>query len=175
MSRGERLVDVDAEARRVPRMHGAAVEGVRVWKHRVGLLRVAHVFLDPEIVDAEIEMQRGRHRDRAEIGGAMRSRPHVVQLGERRDFPQVADPPAVHDGHADVVDQLFLDELLAVVDGVEHFAHRDRRRRVLANRAERRLILRRHWILEPEQPVRLETLAEPRGLDRRKAVMHVVQ
>jgi hypothetical protein len=35
----------------------------------------------------------------------------VVQLGQRRDLAQVADAAAVHDGHADVVDQLLLDEL----------------------------------------------------------------
>ena len=84
-------------------------------------------------------------------------------------------PPAVHDGHADVVDQLLFDQLRAVVDRVEHFADRDRRRRVLADGAERRLVLRRDRILEPEQAVRLEALAQPRGFDRRQAVVHVVE
>ena len=94
---------------------------------------------------------------------------------ERRDLPQVADAAAVHDGHADVVDQLLFDELRAVVDRVEHLADRNRRRRVLADGAERRLVLRRHRILQPEQPRRLEALAEPRRFDRRQAMVHVVE
>ena len=87
----------------------------------------------------------------------------------------MADPAAVHDGHPDVVDQLLLDELRAIVDRVEHFAHRNRRRRVLADGAEGRLIFSRNGVFEPEQSPRLETLAKTRRFDRRQAVVHVVQ
>ena len=59
----------------------------------------------------------------------------LMQRREVRDAPHVRDAAAVHDGRADVVDELVLDEVLAVPDRVEHLAHRERRHRVLADRA----------------------------------------
>ena len=88
---------------------------------------------------------------------------------------QVRDAARVHDRRADVVDQLLADQLLAVVDRREHLADRERRRRVLPDQPEALLQLGRHRVLHPEQPVRLERLAEPRRLDRRQAVVDVVQ
>ena len=105
----------------------------------------------------------------------MAAHAHVVQAGEVRDAAQVRDPAGVHDGGADVVDQLFFHELLAVPDRVEHLAHGERRHRMLADQAEVRLVLGRRRILHPEQVERLECLAQPRGLDRRQPVVHVVQ
>ena len=58
---------------------------------------------------------------------------------------------------------------------VEDLAHRERRRGVLADEAEALLQLRGHRVLQPEQVVGLEVLAEARGLDRRQAVVHVVE
>ena len=77
------------------------------------------------------------------------------------------DAAGVHDRRADVVDELLLDELLAVVDAVEDLADRDRRRGVLADQAEALLQLGGHRVLHPEQVVGLELLAEAAGLDRR--------
>src|SRR6266853_556021 len=53
---GQRLVDVDAKTRFVPGMHDAVLERVRVRKHSVGLFGVAHIFLNAEVVDAQIEV-----------------------------------------------------------------------------------------------------------------------
>ena len=58
---------------------------------------------------------------------------------------------------------------------VEHLADGDRRHGVLADQPERVLVLGRRRILEPEQPVGLDRLAEARRLDRRQAVVDVVQ
>jgi hypothetical protein len=98
-----------------------------------------------------------------------------MQLGERRDLPQMAEPAGMRHRRPDVVDQMFLDQHVAVEDGVEHLADRDRRGRVMADDAERLLQLRRHRILHPEQPVGLERLAERTGLDRCQPVVHVMQ
>jgi len=66
----------------------------------------------------------------------------------------MADPAAVNNRHTDVVDQFLFDELLAIVDRVEDFTDRNRRRRMLANRAETMLgFSAGHRILEPEEPV----------------------
>ena len=100
---------------------------------------------------------------------------HLVQRGQVGDAPQVRDAAGVHDGRADVVDQLVLDQVLAVPDRVEHLADRQRRRGVLADQAERLLVLGRRRVLHPEQAVGLERLAQPRRLDRRQPVVHVVQ
>ena len=92
-----------------------------------------------------------------------------------RDLPQVRDAPRVDDRRPDIVDELLLNELLAVENGIEHLAHRNRRRRMLANQAEPRLQFRRRRIFEPEQMVRLEAFPQPRRLDRRQPMMRVVK
>ena len=87
---------------------------------------------------------------------------HVVELGQVRDLAQVGDAAAVDHGHADVVDELLFDEAVAVVDGVEDLAHRERRRGVLADEPEALLQLGGDRVLEPEEMVGLERLAEAR-------------
>jgi hypothetical protein len=47
--------------------------------------------------------------------------------------------------------------------------------RVLTDELQRFLILRRGRILHPEQMMWFEALAEPAGLNRRQAVMHIVE
>ena len=119
-------------------MQRARVQLVSVREDAVGLGGVGHVLLNAEVVHGQIEVQRRRHADRRQIGRAMRAGPHVVQLGEVRDPPQVRDPARVHDRRADVIDELLADQLLAVVDRREHLAHRQRRGRVLADQPEAR-------------------------------------
>ena len=110
-----------------------------------------------------------------QVGRAVRAGAHAGRARRGGDLAQVGDAAGVHDRGADVVDELLLDQLLAVVDRVEHLADRERRRRVLADQPEALLVLGRRRVLQPEQVVRLERLAEPRRLDRRQAVVHVVQ
>ena len=100
---------------------------------------------------------------------------HMVEFGEARDAAQMRDAAGMHHGRADIVDQLLLDQLLAVPDRIEHFADGQRRRGVLADQAEAGLVFRRHRILHPEQAIGFEILAQPPGLDRGQAVVHVVQ
>ena len=81
----------------------------------------------------------------------------------------------MHHGRADIVDQLLLDQLLGVPDRIEDLAHRQRRGGVLADQPEGRLVLGGRRVLQPEQAIGLQVLAEPPGLDRREAVVDVVQ
>jgi hypothetical protein len=81
----------------------------------------------------------------------------------------------VGNGGADIVDKLLFDELLAVPDAVEHFAHRNWRDGVLANQAEAGLVFRRGWVFHPEHAEFFDALAETRRFDWRQAVVHVVQ
>src|SRR3546814_11784175 len=78
-------------------------------------------------------------------------------------------------GSPDVVDELILDELAAVVDGVEDFADGDGRHGMLADQLQPLLILRRRRVFHPEQAVGLEALAEACRLDGRQPMMYVVQ
>src|SRR5258708_4406159 len=50
------LVDVDAEPRRVARVHESVLECIAVGEHAIGFLTAAHVFLYPEVVHAQIEV-----------------------------------------------------------------------------------------------------------------------
>src|SRR3546814_3753488 len=89
-----------------------------------------------------------------------------MQIGERSDLAHMGDAAGVEHGRADIVDQPVLDQMLAVPYRRENLPHRERRRRMLADQAERLLIFRRGRILDPEGAVRLKILAEPRRLDR---------
>lgn len=117
-------------------MHVAVFERIGMGEDGVRFGSVPHIFLNPEIMHAEIEVERGSHADWAQICGAMGTRSHVIYVGEIRNSPQVRDSARVHDGGADIVDQLFLDQLLAIVDAVEHFTDRERRGGVLADDPE---------------------------------------
>src|SRR3546814_19098429 len=85
------------------------------------------------------------------------------------------DAARVEHGRADIVDQPVLDQMLAVPDRAENLPDRKRRRRMLADQAERLLILRRGRTFDPEGTIRLEILAEPRRLERGQPVVDVVE
>src|SRR5881396_3888951 len=100
---------------------------------------------------------------------------HLIDRGKIRDAAQMRDAPRMNDRRADVVDQLLADQILAVPDRVEDLADGEWSRRVLPDEPERLLVLGGCGVLEPEQAIGLEILPQPRGLDRRHAVMAVVQ
>src|SRR5689334_3943726 len=87
----------------------------------------------------------------------------------------MGDATGPDDRHPDVVDELILDQVLAVPDRIENFADRERRRAVLADQTKRFLILRRRHVFQPEETIGLERSGELRALVRRQAVMYVVQ
>src|SRR5258708_40101990 len=116
------LVDVDAEPRRVTRVHESVLKCVAVGEDALGFLAVAHVFLYAEVVHAQIEVEGGRHTNRTQVRRAMRAGLYLIQLGQRSDFSEMGDASCVHDCSSNVVNQLLLDEPVAVVDGVENFA-----------------------------------------------------
>ena len=81
----------------------------------------------------------------------------------------------MHHGGPDVINELFLDELLAIINGIEDFTDGQRCRGVLPDEAEAFLHLRRNRIFEPEQMKRFEALPQARRFNRRKAMMRIVQ
>src|SRR5467141_1322112 len=171
----ELLIDVHTEAGGVAGMHHSVGKGIGMREDAIGFGGVVHVFLDAEIVDAEIEMEGGGHADRAHIGGAVTAGADLVQLGEAGDFSQMGNSAGVHDRGADVVDELLLNELLAIEDGVEDFADSERRGGVAANQAKTFLQLGGSGIFEPEEMIGLEFFAEAGGFDGRKAMMYIVE
>src|SRR5882672_9179164 len=172
---GDLLVDIDAEAGGVAGVHHSVGEGVGVGEDAIGFIGVAHVFLNAKIVDAEIEVERGGHADGAHIGGAVTAGADVVEVGEAGDFSQLGNSAGVHDGGAAVIDPLFLDELLAIVDGIEDFTDGEGRGGVAADQAKTFLQLGGRGIFEPEEMIGLEFFAEAGGFDGRKAMVHIVE
>ena len=100
-------------------------------KDLVGLLRVEHVLLDAEVRHPGIEMQRRAHAHRRQVGRAVKAGADLMQCREVGDPAHVRDAAGVHDGRADVVDQLALDQMLAVPDRIEDLTDRERRDRML--------------------------------------------
>src|SRR6266511_259416 len=157
------LVDVHTEARGIARIHCAVLERVRMREHTIRLFGVAHVFLNAEVVDAEIEMKRGGHADRTQIRRAVCARLDLIHLGKTRNLPQMRDATGVNDRRSNVVDELFFNEPVTVENRVEDLADSDWRRCVLPNDPECLLRFGRCRIFEPPEVIRLETLAEPAG------------
>jgi len=62
-------------------------------KTRIRLLHVAHEFLYPKIMDAQIKMQRRGHTHWTHIGGAVAPGPDVIQFRQAGDLSQVRIPP----------------------------------------------------------------------------------
>ena len=50
--------------------------------------------------------------DRRQVGGAVAAGAHLVEVGEVGDAAQMGDAAGMHHGGADIVDQLFFDQLL---------------------------------------------------------------
>ena len=70
-------------------MHESVSEGVGMREDAVSFRRVRHVFLNAEIVHAQIEMQRGAHTHRAQVCRAVRPGPHLINFGQVGDFSQM--------------------------------------------------------------------------------------
>jgi hypothetical protein len=78
------------------------------------------------------------------------ARSNLIERGEIGYSTQMSYAARPDDRRSNVVDQLILNDVLAVPDRVEHFANGERCGCVLANQLERFLILGRRQIFEPE-------------------------
>ena len=148
--RRKSFINIHAETWRVTGMHQSIRKAVRMRENSVGFFKVVHVFLNAEIVNAQIEMQRGRHAYWTHVGGAVAPRSHVIKFCQAGDFLQMGNPPRMHDRGSNVVDELLLNQQLAIVNRVENLTHRQGNRGVLADKAKALLQLRRNGIFEPE-------------------------
>ena len=83
------FINIHAKTGGIARVHHSTGKAIGMRKDTVGLIRMAHIFLDAKIVDAQIKMQRGSHAHGTQIGRAMRSRPDLIKLCQTGDLPQV--------------------------------------------------------------------------------------
>ncbi len=72
----------------------------------------------PKFGTDKSKCSRRRHGHRRQVGRAVAAgcRTHDSQVCETGDAAQMGDAAGMHDGGADMVDELFLDQLLAVPD-----------------------------------------------------------
>src|SRR5688572_29347110 len=150
-------------------------ENIVVRKHLQRFLRVVHVLLNAEVRHPRVEVERRSHANGRQVRCAMEAGAHLMKRGEVRDTPHVRDAACMNDGRADEVDELLLNELFAIPDGIEHLTYRERRDSVTADNLERRLIVRGSGIFHPEETIRLKVAPEARGFDGREPVMHVMK
>ena len=95
-----------------------------MWKHFERFGSVFHILLDAKVVHTQIEVERCSHADRAEVSRPMRSRAHLIHLRQAGDFSQMRDSSRMNDRGPYVINELFLYELLAIVNRVEDFPGR---------------------------------------------------
>ena len=134
-----------------------------------------HMFLNTEIIDGEIEMQRRGHADRRHVARPMGTGLHVIESGEIGSLLHGGNPAAMHNAHAQVIDELLAHQLFCVPNAVEHLAHGQRGRGVLADEPESVLQLGRHRIFHPEKMKRLKLLAQTRCLDGSQPMVNIMQ
>ena len=118
------VVDVDAVAGGFADEQLALFEVVVVGEDRVGFLGVAHVFLDAEVRNPGIEMQRAAHGDGREVRRAMAASADLVHAGKVGQSAQMGQATRSDHSRTDIVDQLVLDQVLGVPHGVEDLTHR---------------------------------------------------
>src|SRR4029077_5925624 len=87
----ELLVDVHAEAGGIAGMHHSVGKGVGMREDAIGFGGVVHIFLNAEIMDAEIEMKRSGHAYGAHIGVPMTDEEILVQLVEACNYSQMGN------------------------------------------------------------------------------------
>src|SRR6185503_4286069 len=112
----ELLIDGDAVTRTLATMQAAVAKEVVVRKNLIRLPAVAHVLLDTEVGNPGVEVQRRTQRDRREIGGAVKSGPHLVHCREIGNAAHMGDTAGMHESRADEVDEPALDEALTIPD-----------------------------------------------------------
>ena len=105
-------------------------------EYGVGFRSVRHVLLNAEVMDRQIEMQRGRHAHRRKIRCAMATGADMKESRKIGDLLQMSQTAAMHHGHPDVVDPLLANQLLRIPDGIQSLSRGDRSRRMLADNFE---------------------------------------
>src|SRR5262249_34504783 len=100
------------------------LEVISVREYSVSLRRMAHVFLNSKVGNPHVEVQRCAHRHRRQIGRAVAAGAYLIQAREIGDSAQVSNAACMYDRRAYVVDELVLDQILAVPDGVEDLTDR---------------------------------------------------
>ena len=93
----------------------------------------------------------------------------IAGVARRREAAHLADV------HPDEVDQAPLDQRAPFERIVEQFAHRQRGRTLRANLREPVDVFRRERVFQKEQLVRLDRFGETHRVDRRQALVDVVQ
>ena len=134
----------------------AIFEIVSVGKDLVRFFRVRHVFLDSEVWNGEIEVERRSHGHRRKIGGAVAAGLDVIHIREGCDLFERRDPTAMNHADTEIINELFGDQSVGVPNSVEDLADRQRRGRVLADDAEACLKLGGNRVFEPEEVKGLE-------------------
>src|SRR5215467_4701434 len=122
----------------------------------VGLFCVPHVFLNSKVVHAQIKVQRGRHADGTQIRCPVRASSYLIHFGEVCNLSQMCNTASMHDRGTNVVDELLLNQLLAIEDRIENLAYRKRCRSVTADQTKTLLHLRRSGVFEPKKVQRFK-------------------
>src|SRR5450631_1923503 len=90
-----RLVELDPQARALPRVQQSVREGVTRPEHLERPVVVDHQLLDAEVVDRDVEVQRRRHPHRRDVRGPVDAGLDLVDRREVQDLAQPGDPAGV--------------------------------------------------------------------------------
>src|SRR5947208_3078244 len=120
-------------------------------------------------------MQGSRHAHGAEVCGPVTAGTHLVEFGQSGDLFEMRDASGMDNRRADVVDELFLNQNVAVVDRVKYLSHGQRSGSVTPDDPEPLLQLGWCCIFEPEEMIGFKFFAQARCFDGAEPMMRVVQ
>ena len=97
-------------------MHHSIGKTVGMREDAVRLFGVVHIFLYPKIMDTQIKMQRRSHTHGTHIRSAVAPGPNVIEFRHAGDLPQMRNSASMHNRGPNVINELLLNELLAIVN-----------------------------------------------------------
>src|SRR6266568_9353906 len=134
-----------------------------------------HMFLNAEIMNRRIEMQRRSHSHRRQIRRSMEARTHLIEFRKVRCLLQVSDSASMHQRHPQIVDPLISNQIMCIPDGIENLTHSNRRGRMLPDYLKAFLQFCWRRIFHPKEMEWLKLLPQPTGLNRCQPVVAVMK
>src|SRR5450755_1812440 len=110
-------------------------------------------------------MKSRGHAHRTHVGRSVRTGPHLVHFRQIGDFSEVRNPAGMNHRRADVIDELFLNQLLAIKNGIKNFPYGQGGSGVAANEPKAFLQFSGRGVLKPKKMKWFKTLSQSRGFD----------
>src|SRR6266545_823739 len=173
--RREFLVYFHAEAGLLLSVHIAVLHFRTANEDLLRVLLEDRALVDAEVVAGQFERKLRRMSHGRSVAGAVPGRADAEELRERLNLARRTESSDLRNVDSDEVYQPVFDQRHVFMLRVEQFAHRQRRRGLLAQQPEMIVLFRRERVFEEEEAMPFDVFTELYRLCQSHALMHVVQ